>query len=168
MFDSMFFICYLIQVRKREGISMPLLNTENSHMGTVIMAAESRGRTAADHAGSIAGEIENIEYQSMLFDFYGALLSSSQNEVMALYHEDNLSLSEIAEDLGMSRQAVHYTLKKAEKALAGYEDKLGLVAEYQRNQQLADRARQIIKHSDRSLSGSGRDELLSIIDQITE
>jgi predicted DNA-binding protein YlxM (UPF0122 family) len=132
------------------------------------MAAESIGSTAANRAGAAAGEIENIEYQSMLFDFYGDLLSSSQNEVMALYHEDNLSLSEIAEDLGMSRQAVHYTLKKAEKALSGYEDKLGLVSEYQRNQELADRAREIIKQSDRSLSDSSRDELLSIIDLITE
>lgn len=147
---------------------MPLLNTENSHMGTVIMAAESRGRTAADHAGSIAGEIENIEYQSMLFDFYGALLSSSQNEVMALYHEDNLSLSEIAEDLGMSRQAVHYTLKKAEKALNGYEDKLGLVAEYHRNQELAERARKIIAGSQQAIGRKGSEELLSIIEEITE
>ena len=78
-------------------------------------------------------DIERVEYASMLYDFYGALLSESQNEVMALYHEDNLSLSEIAEDLGMSRQAVHYTLKRAEKALAGYEAKLGLVSEYQKN-----------------------------------
>ncbi len=131
------------------------------------MAAESMGGAAARTAGTSA-EIENIEYQSMLFDFYGALLNDSQNEVMALYHEDNLSLSEIAEDLGMSRQAVHYTLKKAEKALAGYEDKLGLVSEYQRNQQLADKARQIIQKSDRSIDAGSRDELLAIIDQITE
>lgn len=131
------------------------------------MAAESMGRAAAGTAG-ISAEIENIEYQSMLFDFYGALLNDSQNEVMALYHEDNLSLSEIAEDLGMSRQAVHYTLKKAEKALAGYEDKLGLVSEYQRNQQLADKARQIIQQADRSIDAGSRNELLAIIDQIAE
>ena len=132
------------------------------------MAENIRKTAASEKNGSKDNDIANIELQSLLFDFYGALLNESQNEVMALYHEDNLSLSEIAEDLGMSRQAVHYTLKKAEKALNGYEDKLGLVAGYHRNQELADRARQIIKHSDRSLSGSGRDELLSISDQITE
>ena len=111
--------------------------------------------------------IENIELQSLLFDFYGKLLNSSQNEVMALYHEDNLSLSEIAEELGISRQAVHYTLRKAEETLRGYEDKLGLVSEYSRNLELADKARKI-------LSGSGairkaeREELISIIAEITE
>ena len=107
------------------------------------------------------GSIENIKLQSMLYDFYGALLSESQNEVMALYHEDNLSLSEIASELGMSRQAVHYTLKKAESALGEYEDKLGLVAGYLRNQKLAAKARKIIGES-------GDKELLSIIDKLTE
>ena len=46
---------------------------------------------------------------------------------MALYHEENLSLSEIADEFGISRQAVHDTLKKAEMALIEYEQKLGLV-----------------------------------------
>ena len=58
-------------------------------------------------------DIERVEYESMLYDFYGSLLNKSQNEVMALYHEDNLSLSEIAEELGQTRQAVgknHYII----------------------------------------------------------
>ena len=77
--------------------------------------------------------LSTIEYASMLYDFYGSLLNESQEEVMKLYHEDNLSLSEIAEELGTSRQAVHYTLKKAEKALEKYEEKLGLIAKYHEN-----------------------------------
>ena len=119
------------------------------------------GRSAADSIG-------NIERQSMLFDFYGALLNESQNEVMALYHEDNLSLSEIAKELGQSRQAVHYTLKKAEKALTGYEDKLGLVAGYNRGRELADKARDILSDPGREISISDRKALLSIIDELTE
>ena len=75
-------------------------------------------------------DIERVEYASMLYDFYGSLLNESQNEVMALYHEDNLSLSEIAEELGQTRQAVHYNLRKAEKALKSYEEKLGLVRHF--------------------------------------
>ena len=75
-------------------------------------------------------DIERVEYASMLYDFYGSLLNESQNEIMALYHEDNLSLSEIAEELGQTRQAVHYKLRKAEKALKSYEEKLGLVNSY--------------------------------------
>jgi len=72
-------------------------------------------------------EIEKVEYASLLHDFYGELLGDVQREVMDLYHEDDMSLSEIAEQLGQSRQGVHYTLKKAEAALEKYEEKLGLV-----------------------------------------
>lgn len=72
-------------------------------------------------------KIESIAENSLLFDFYGQLLSRRQQEVMALYHEENLSLSEIADEFGISRQAVHDTLKKAEAALGEYERKLGLV-----------------------------------------
>lgn len=73
-------------------------------------------------------KIESIAENSLLYDFYGQLLSKRQQEVMALYHEENLSLSEIAEEFGISRQAVHDTLKKAEQALNEYEVKLGLMA----------------------------------------
>jgi predicted DNA-binding protein YlxM (UPF0122 family) len=132
------------------------------------MAEEIRKTAGAKRAAGAESDIANIELQSLLFDFYGALLNESQNEVMALYHEDNLSLSEIAEDLGMSRQAVHYTLKKAEKALNGYEDKLGLVAEYHRNRELAERAREIIAGSQKAIGAKSSEELLSIIEEITE
>ena len=111
-------------------------------------------------------DISTVEYASLLYDFYGALLSDSQNEVMALYHEDNLSLSEIAADLGTTRQAVHYTLKKAEHALKDYEDKLGLVAAYKKNQELAARAAEIIGRA--GIAQDAGREILSIIEQITE
>ena len=111
-------------------------------------------------------DIERVEYASMLYDFYGALLSESQNEVMALYHEDNLSLSEIAEDLGQSRQAVHYTLRKAEKALDSYEEKLGLVASYKENQELADKAYKIIDSA--GIAEPYGDKLKKLIRKITE
>ena len=132
------------------------------------MAEGIRKSAGAEKAAGADNEIANIELQSLMFDFYGALLNENQNEVMALYHEDNLSLSEIAEDLGMSRQAVHYTLKKAEKALNGYEARLGLVAEYHRNQKLAERAREIIAESQQAIGRKGSEELLSIIEEITE
>ena len=111
-------------------------------------------------------DIERVEYASMLYDFYGALLSESQNEVMALYHEDNLSLSEIAEDLGQSRQAVHYTLRKAEKALESYEEKLGLVASYKENQELAAKAYKIIDSA--GMAEPCGDKLKKLIRKITE
>jgi hypothetical protein len=67
---------------------------------------------------------------SMLYDFYGQLLTAKQQELLKLYHEDNYSLSEIAEEYGISRQGVHDTVKKAEKALHEYESKLGLISKF--------------------------------------
>ena len=83
-------------------------------------------------------DIERVEYASMLYDFYGSLLNKSQNEVMALYHEDNLSLSEIAEQYGITRQGVHDAIKRGDEALVEYEQKLGLLkAEQQRRDEIA-------------------------------
>lgn len=67
---------------------------------------------------------------NMLYDFYGQLLTSRQKEILKLYYEDNYSLSEIAEAFGISRQGVHDTIKKSEKALHGYESRLGLVQKF--------------------------------------
>ncbi len=111
-------------------------------------------------------DIERVEYASMLYDFYCSLLNESQNEVMALYHEDNLSLSEIAEELGQTRQAVHYTLRKAEKALGSYEEKLGLVASYKENRRRAEKAFRLIDSA--GIVEPYADKLKRLIEQITE
>ena len=67
---------------------------------------------------------------TMLLDFYGALLTDKQHEMMRLRVEEDLSLSEIADGFGVSRQAVHDALRKAEKTLTDMEDKLHLVEKY--------------------------------------
>ena len=110
--------------------------------------------------------MDSAIYASMLYDFYGALLSESQRAVMSLYHEDNLSLSEIAEELGQTRQAVHYTLKKAEAALEEYEKKLRLLTTYEDNQEMAERASEIVRSS--NLGEKEAYELLSIIKKLAE
>ena len=71
----------------------------------------------------------NEEY-SLLYDYYGCLLSSRQREVFELYNEENYSLSEIAGEIGVSRQAVHIALCKANEELEIFEGKLGLVAKH--------------------------------------
>ncbi len=78
-------------------------------------------------------KIDDIARASLLYDFYGKLLPKRQSQVMELYHEENLSLSEIAEEFGISRQGVHDALKNAEKALMEYEEKLGLVEKFQKS-----------------------------------
>ena len=73
---------------------------------------------------------EKVIEISMLYDFYGPLLTEKQREIMHLYFEDNYSLSEIGDNMNVSRQAVHDTIKKSEKSLHEYEEKLGLVQKY--------------------------------------
>jgi len=65
-----------------------------------------------------------------LYDFYGNLLTDKQKQYMELYYSHDLSLGEISEEQQVSRQAVHDNLKRAQKALENYEDKLGLVAKF--------------------------------------
>ena len=69
---------------------------------------------------------------SMLYGFYGGLLPEKQNLFLKAYYEDDCSLSEIAEQYGISRQGVHDGIKKAEKSLKDYEEKLGLVSRFLR------------------------------------
>ena len=61
--------------------------------------------------------MNDIARESLLYDFYGSLLTSKKRHVMELYHEENLTLSEIAEETGVSRAAVHDSLKSAEQKL---------------------------------------------------
>ncbi|MEG0919613.1 MAG: YlxM family DNA-binding protein [Anaerovoracaceae bacterium] len=89
--------------------------------------------------------IDEIAKSSLLYDFYGELLTKRQKDVIELYHDENLSLSEIAEEFGISRQGVHDSLKNAEKSLLSYEKKLGLVAKFEKN-------RNVIKLVDKELN----------------
>lgn len=80
--------------------------------------------------------MEKMIEMSMLYDFYGQLLTAKQQEIWKLYHEDDYSLSEIAQAVGISRQGVHDAVKKAEKSLHEYEVKLRLVAKFLSTEQV--------------------------------
>ena len=60
-------------------------------------------------------KIDDITQASLLYDFYGAVCLKRQRQVTELYREENLSLSEIAEEFGVSRQGVHDALKNGER-----------------------------------------------------
>lgn len=63
----------------------------------------------------------------LLNAYYGGLLNSHQTEIMRLYYDCDMSLSEIAEQLDITRQGVREVLVRSGKKLEGYEQKLGLV-----------------------------------------
>lgn len=71
----------------------------------------------------------------ILFDFYGALLTDKQRLSLEMHYLNDFSLAEIADELGISRQAVHDNLKRVEQILMDYEEKLKFVERYQRDQQ---------------------------------
>ncbi len=64
----------------------------------------------------------------MLLEIYGNLLTSTQKDTVSLYYDQNLSLSEIAEELQITRQGVSKNLKLADEKLIDLEQKLGLLA----------------------------------------
>ena len=65
-----------------------------------------------------------------LLDFYGDLLTAKQRDSIELYYNDDLSLGEIAADLGITRQGVRDNIKRAEAVLFEMEEKLGLAARF--------------------------------------
>ncbi|HJA64826.1 MAG TPA: YlxM family DNA-binding protein [Candidatus Mediterraneibacter cottocaccae] len=68
--------------------------------------------------------------QALLYDFYGELLTDHQKEIYEQFVLDDLSLSEIAESEGISRQGVHDLVKRCQRSLEGYEAKLHLVEKF--------------------------------------
>ncbi len=77
-----------------------------------------------------------------LFDIYGGLLTEKQQQCLRLYFYDDLSLTEIAEETGVSRQAIHDLLKRVELILERNETKLGLLA---RSEAEKERLREVIE-----------------------
>lgn len=68
--------------------------------------------------------------QALLYDFYGELLTDHQKSIYEQSVLEDLSLSEIAEDEGISRQGVHDLVKRCNRSLMGYEEKLHLVEKF--------------------------------------
>ena len=75
-------------------------------------------------------ELKKEVTPSLLLDFYGQTLTGKQREVMELYYNEDLSLSEIAENQSISRQAALDSIRRAEKHLEQMEQKLGMLEKY--------------------------------------
>lgn len=95
---------------------------------------------------------KNLEI-SVLLDFYGEMLTEKQRDVVELYYNEDLSLSEIAAHSQITRQGVRDSIKRAEGILLGLEERLGLAKRFRRIQEGLDLiirdARDIRNYNDR-------------------
>ena len=73
---------------------------------------------------------EEAVLRTMLFDFYGELLTEKQREYFDLHYNEDLSLGEIAENNGITRQGVRDVIVRAEAILSDLEDKTGLIKRF--------------------------------------
>ena len=106
---------------------------------------------------------------SLLFDYYGDLLTDKQKICFDLYCNQDFSLSEIAEQTGVTRQGVHDSLNRAEAVLCELEEKLGCVARFRTRQQALRRVEQAAERL-RTIPGGEADaaEILCAVQQIKE
>ena len=80
-------------------------------------------------------EVNKILLMNELFDIYGELISDVKQQIFIDYYEENLSLSEIADNRNISRNAVYDALKKSEQYLLNYENKLHIREKMKKNNQ---------------------------------
>lgn len=102
--------------------------------------------------------MERMIEQGLLFDFYGELLTEHQQQIYedVVFHD--MSLSEIAEEAGISRQGVHDLIRRCDKILEGYENKLHLV----------ERFRYVKARAEAIRSRSSEEEIRHLAEEILE
>ena len=105
----------------------------------------------------------------MLLDFYGELLTDKQRECCDLHFNEDLSLGEIAEQLGISRQGVWDNIRRAESTLQEIENKTGLIRRFSKTREklesVSEKLDALVKLSDadaRQLAESVKDEIDSM------
>ena len=101
---------------------------------------------------------------SLLMDFYGQLLTDKQLEALEYYYNDDLSLAEIADEMGISRQGVRDFIKRGEKQLSEFEEKLGLAGRFDR---IKDKIEQIDAVADRLAAGESEEDELKKLKSLT-
>jgi len=70
---------------------------------------------------------DDFVHNNLLYDFYGELLTERQKDIYCMYFCEDMSMGEIGEKLGITRQAVNFSLKETQKVLESYEEALNLI-----------------------------------------
>lgn len=116
--------------------------------------------------------MDEIVKKALLFDFYGELLTDHQKEVYGEYIQNDLSATEIAELRGISRQGVHDMVRRCEKILGDYEERLHLVEHYLKIKKMVGEIHQcaadILASDDREDIGMQLQKIQNISSEILE
>lgn len=89
--------------------------------------------------------MEKIVEYALLYDFYGTLLTEHQQRIYEDYVYQNYSIGEIAEEVGISRQGVHDLIKRCNRILEGYEEKLQLLSKFSSTKEKVNEISRLIK-----------------------
>ena len=108
--------------------------------------------------------MEKIVEQTLLYDFYGELLTEHQRRIYEDVVLNDYSLSEVAQELGISRQGVHDNLNRCSRILEDYEEKLHLVEKFV---SIREKIRRIHKLS-QECESLDKEELVSRIESISQ
>ncbi|WP_252503630.1 putative DNA-binding protein [Sporosarcina sp. Marseille-Q4943] len=92
--------------------------------------------------------LEKTTRVNFLYDFYQTLLTEKQRVYMQLYYLDDLSLGEIAEEYGVSRQAVYDNVRRTEAMLEDYEEKLKLFSKFRKRMEIIDKLENLVLGND--------------------
>lgn len=101
-------------------------------------------------------EIKELEYQGLLYDFYGELLTEKQKMAYGDHVLDDFSLTEIAQSTGVSRQAAHDLIKRTDSILKGYEAKLHLVERFLKVKEQVLKIQEIVDETEEDSAIIGR------------
>lgn len=105
--------------------------------------------------------LEKTQRVNLLLDCYGDLLTEKQNTYLSYYYKEDLSLSEIAEELNVSRNAVFDNIKRAIKVLEDYESKLQLLKKHEERLALIEKIEQ-----EQSITRNGLNDYLEMLKKI--
>lgn len=111
--------------------------------------------------------LEKLERLVLLYDFYGPMLTDRQKQVIELHYEADLGLSEVAQQMGITRQGVYDLLKRTERVLEDYEFKLRLAARFQEDKRKIAMAYRILNRADISKEPAIQ-EVVRILTEVLE
>lgn len=113
-------------------------------------------------------EMERKVMQTYLYDFYGELLTEHQRDIFEDFVLNDLSLSEIAREEGISRQGVHDLVKRCDRILEGYEEKLHLLERFLKTKEKVTRIRTLSRNCQEQRESEAMAEIEAISNEILE